>query len=387
MKTPAHAMALEISLFEEMLSRRGMNSETSDMLGDFCANLKRTLWLLSAPEGELVLCPPPAYIFVMNEELCGVYPTPTGVYIRKPLECGEEVMVLQPGYHGTTTAAYYYHNSQLFVLCEDNRKLIIYDLAGSAGRPGVSSEVLGLPRLAACYTRKIDMVCNDNYIFILVATGHLFYITRMGIRDTVQAYLGWTTDGTTGRCRQLMLNSRSTCDVTVISVAFRSFTVIDLTLVQDRRWLGNPVLTESRMREEQRYGGFDDSLVTVIPIEPGLWGVIARSRWSVSKRRATIQLVDQCFRQLGTTKTLTEEYSEAYHMQIVNGPGNTAYVLRRDKSFAKDTFPYLRDDDGEPRLTSDGKHPYASDSIISDVGPDDPKRLTIYHYIRYHSSY
>ncbi|KAF4694862.1 hypothetical protein FOZ60_006715 [Perkinsus olseni] len=317
-------MALEVRLFEDLVKARGRCGDLKEVLGEFCARLTRTRWELEAPDGELVLNPPPSYIFVMNEDLCGVYPTPTGVYIRKPLERGEEVMVLQPGFQGTK-AVYYYNNnkSQLFVLCEDNRKVIIYDLSASPERPGVTSEVLGLPGLATCYSRKMDMVSNDDYIFILIATGHLFYIIRRDIRDTVQAYLGWATDGTTGRCRHLLLDPRRPWAVRVITVANYEFFVIDLVL-------------------------------------------------------------QQYVRQLGPRVTLTDNYQEAYHMQILNGPADTAYVLRRDTTFTVDTYPYLREDDGELKLTRDGRCPAASDSVISDVCPDDPKRLTTYRYGSYH---
>ncbi|KAF4702228.1 hypothetical protein FOZ63_032142 [Perkinsus olseni] len=368
-------MALEVKLFEDLVKARDRGGDLKDVLGEFCARLTMTRWKLEAPDGELLLNPPPSYISVMNEGLCGVYPTPTGVYIRKPLERGEEVMVLQPGFQGTK-AVYYYHNSksQLFVLCEDNRKLIIYDLSASPERPGVTSEILGLPGLATCYSRKMDMVSNDDYIFILIATGHLFYINHRDIRDTVQAYLGWATDGTTGRCRHLLLDPRRPWAVRVITVANYEFFVIDLVLQQSLK-IRNPI------------GGYDEPLVTVIPIEPGLCGVVTRQNHGVSKKRAAIHLVNGSFRQLGRRVKLTDNYKEAYHMQILNGPADAAYVLRRDTTFAVDTYPYLSEDDGELKRTRDGRCPYASDSVISDVCPDDPKRLTTYRYCSYRGFY
>ncbi|KAF4710373.1 hypothetical protein FOZ62_005818 [Perkinsus olseni] len=377
MKSPAHVMALEVKMFEGLMSERGRNGNLPEILGDFCAGLKRKRKCdLVVAENELVLNPPPSYIFVMNEDLCGVYPTPTGVYIRKPLERGEEVMVLQPGFQGTK-AVYYYHNnkSQLFVLCEDNRKLIIYDLSASPERPGVTSEVLGLPGLATCYSRKMDMVSNDDYIFILIATGHLFYINRRDIRDTVQAYLGWSTDGSTGRCDHLLLDPERASSIKVIMIERFSFNIAEIALASYRGRPGRAHFMELRTTQKRPSFGLSTKLVTIVPVEGGMFGLVTReSHTGASKKKAKLHLLDRHFRPLCDDHvTIADDYKEAYHLQILSGPGDALYVLRRDMSFAVQPHFNVPDDRSDRTASS-------SDSVISDACPtDDPKRLTVFN--------
>ncbi|KAF4694861.1 Sorl1p [Perkinsus olseni] len=380
MKSPAHVMALEVKYFEGLMNERGRRGDLPEIFGHFCAGLTKTQWALAGPEGELLLNPPPSYIFVMNEDLCGVYPTPTGVYIRKPLERGEEVMVLQPGFQGTK-AVYYYHNnkSQLFVLCEDNRKLIIYDLRASPERPGVTSEVLGLPGLATCYSRKMDMVSNDDYIFILIATGHLFYINRRDIRDSVQAYRGWLAHDSQDGCGHLLLDPRRPWALRVFTVAFDVICVVDLALSQHPHRSGHPKFRETKTRQVPfATSSSKRDVVTVVPIEPGLCSIVLRRADCRSKRAgAHLQLANEVFRLRGMLIPLTGNYREAYHMQILSGPADAVYVMRRDTSFSVQTF-FNHDEDDEEKSV-------VSESVMSDISPDEPKRLTIYRYYTSHA--
>ncbi|KAF4723441.1 hypothetical protein FOZ62_025775, partial [Perkinsus olseni] len=192
MKLPPHAMALDLHLFESMVQRSAGMGSLPELISEFAPYIGKRDLTLDCPREEILVNPPPSYIFVMNEDLCGVYPAPTGVYIRKPLERGEEVMVLQPGFQGTK-ALYYYHNnkSQLFVLCEDNRKLIIHELRASSEPISSSVEVLGLPDLSDSYDDDEDtqMVCTDDFVFVLFGTEHLFCIDRLRVENWAQAKL------------------------------------------------------------------------------------------------------------------------------------------------------------------------------------------------------
>ncbi|KAF4710371.1 hypothetical protein FOZ62_005816 [Perkinsus olseni] len=193
MKSFLQILALESRLFETLLKRRSGQAECSGgLLFVFSSLVPQRRYTLDCPREEILVNPPPSYIFVMNEDLCGVYPTPTGVYIRKPLERGEEVMVLQPGFQGTK-AVYYYNNdkSQLFVLCEDNRKLIIHDLITEKS---VAYSILGLPGNGSRSSKNADLVCNPLFAFFLAGTGHLFCIDLRTVDDdALQAKLIWTS--------------------------------------------------------------------------------------------------------------------------------------------------------------------------------------------------
>ncbi|KAF4675408.1 hypothetical protein FOL46_001702 [Perkinsus olseni] len=377
MESPAHVMALEVEYFQGLMNERGRRGDLPEIFGHFCAGLAKRQRALAGPEGELLLNPPPSYIFVMNEDLCGVYPTPTGVYIRKPLERGEEVMVLQPGFQGTK-AVYYYNNnkSQLFVLCEDNRKLIIYDLSASPEQPGVTSEVFGLPGLATCYSRKMDMVSNDDYIFILIATGHLFYINRRDIRDTVQAYRGWIADKSQDGCGHLLLDPQRPWALRVFTVAFDAICVDELDLSPHTYRSGHPKFRESKTREVP-FGTSSRAreVVTVVPIDPGLCSIVLRKGNGRSKQvGAHLELADKHFSERSIPIPLTGNYKEAYHMQILSGPADAVYVMRRDTSFALQ--PSVNHDEDEEKSV-------VSESVISDISPDEPMRLTVYRYYTY----
>ncbi|KAF4743865.1 hypothetical protein FOZ63_010747, partial [Perkinsus olseni] len=211
MRLPPHAMALDLHLFESMVQKSAGMVSLPELLCEFAPYIGKRELTLDCPREEVLVSPPPSYIFVMNEDLCGVYPTPTGVYIRKPLERGEEVMVLQPGFQGTK-AVYYYNNnkSRLFVLCEDNRKLIMYDLKSSPKPTSIVVEVLGLPGSKSSYMDEsgVELACTDDFVFVLSGAQHLFCIDRLEVLHGAQAKLIWSARLTTVESSHLLVDPR-----------------------------------------------------------------------------------------------------------------------------------------------------------------------------------
>ncbi|KAF4674184.1 hypothetical protein FOL47_009590 [Perkinsus chesapeaki] len=210
-------MVLDLRLFEVVLEKAAGDGPLPDMTNEFAPHLAKRELALVCPREEILVSPSPSFIFVMNEELLGVYPTPTGVYIRKPLERGEEVMVLQPGFKGK--AVYYYDRAKclLFALSDVNRKLIYYDLNTGTESTGVTLEVSGLPG-SRDHVRetKTSLACTDNFVFVLFDPGHLFCIDRLVNSEWGQAKLIQPAEPA-GRLSCLMVNDEDPLSAQVVS--------------------------------------------------------------------------------------------------------------------------------------------------------------------------
>ncbi|KAF4674186.1 hypothetical protein FOL47_009592 [Perkinsus chesapeaki] len=195
MRLPPHVMALELRLFHKMLEKAAGNGPPPDMLHEFAPHLGKRELTLDCPREEILVSPSPSFVFVMNEELLGVYPTGNGLHIKKPFKGVEQVMVLKPGFKGE--AVYYYDskNNHLFILHDDMRKLHQYDL--SAEPEAISSiDVHGLHKDCDGLTgRKPQMICTDEFFFILDTSDRLFCVDRADVGSYAQARSIWCAEG------------------------------------------------------------------------------------------------------------------------------------------------------------------------------------------------
>ncbi|KAF4674191.1 hypothetical protein FOL47_009597 [Perkinsus chesapeaki] len=169
------------------------------------------------------------------------------------------------------------------------------------------------------------------------------------------------------------MGTRYPYQVRVVTAARHEMYVIDV-LLDERCWRRLTPYEVFPHREIRWFGDIDKPLTSVIPIVPGVFGVIIRDESTMSsKATCSIRLADSRFRQIGSCTTeVAMDGKEAYHMRIMDGPGDTLYFVRMDTSFKEQAKFTERDYNEElPRIKS-------SDSIISDVCPDDPKRLAVY---------
>ncbi|KAF4674189.1 hypothetical protein FOL47_009595 [Perkinsus chesapeaki] len=367
MKSPGHVLALEVSVFMELMQRRGRDGVLSGVFKEFCNVLRRRELALSYVSATLLLTPPPVFIFIMNDELYGVYPTPTGLNIRKPLVQGDEGVVLQPGFEGK--GIYYYHTIEyrLFVLCEDNRELIIYDIQAT-DRPGQVSEVSGMPDPWLCRSRKLDMAANTDFIYILTPLGDLFYIDRQTVHDTVEAYRGWRGCYNPDRCERLVLNPSDPRRVRVLVLGYFGINIVDLRLVDK----GGKRCFEELSEVPWPGAGQSYKLMTVVPLEYGILGMVYRTASRYSNRRSCeLQLVDSSSRRIGFATKVAEDHREVSDMEVICGFGDVVYVLRRDTSFrVQRRFIEAGDDESVSSI----------DTSVSEMLPlEDPMRLTVYH--------
>ncbi|KAF4710370.1 hypothetical protein FOZ62_005815 [Perkinsus olseni] len=332
MRLPAEIMALELRVLETMLEKSGRSGTLPEVGKAYMDFLGTRPCTLDCPREEILVNPPPSYIFVMNEDLCGVYPTPTGVYIRKPLERGVEVMVLQPGFQGTK-AVYYYNNNQsrLFVLCEDNRKLIQYNLSDSPVGQGVTTEVLGLPKATALNKTASQLLYTDDFVFIIFPTGHLFCIDRLDIRDAAQAKLISADRLDAGSTRSLLSVPGDPKAVKLAVLGYRRFKMITLKLKQRR----SPLYFEQDTEEldvASKLGETNSEMMLVQDIDGQCLAVMARSG-GVSGCR--IFLCSRSLRPLGKALVFSNEYQPVRNLQVVFGADDLVYILREDNTLVE----------------------------------------------------
>ncbi|KAF4674190.1 hypothetical protein FOL47_009596 [Perkinsus chesapeaki] len=374
MRTPAHVLALELGIFEEVLDKRGQSSNLSGIFEGFFSYMSRRKLVFKKLACEIVLSPPPSVAYVMNDVLYGAYPAATGVAVKTLMAREPEGVVLQPGFEGK--GIYYYHTIEyrLFVLCEDNRKLIIYDIQAT-DRPGQVSEVSGMPTVSQCYSKKFDMAATDQHILILISTGHLFVIQRNSVRGgSCHALLVWSAGGVIGRCDHLLVSPVYPHKVKVLTIDRDTIHIVDV-LLDDQ---------SDSMRREPRYGSYPESkvhwgdllepLVSVIPISHHIYGVVTRRRtYMCSKVVCDLSLTNSSLRRSDYySLAVAQDSKEVHHMQILEGFGDHLFVIRRDTSFGEQ--PRYEEKDVNLEL----KRVKSSDTIISDVCPDDPKRLAVY---------
>ncbi|KAF4723880.1 hypothetical protein FOZ63_031130 [Perkinsus olseni] len=352
MRLPAEIMALELRVLETMLEESGRSGTLPEVGKAYMDFLGTRPCTLDCPREEILVNPPPSYIFVMNEDLCGVYPTPTGVYIRKPLERGEEVMVLQPGFQGTK-AVYYYHNnkSQLFVLCERNRRLIVYSLSSASHKQGHVVRVLGLPRAVRSIT---DMVSHGPFLFVLLSRGHLFCIDHSHLTTTVQAKLIWS-NSFYGRSEGLLVDPREPDWVDVLLRADQAVFTERLKLKTRRAPLYfEPLQMGIADITDGDPGG--PRLVAVRPVNHRLFALVLRRLDNSGPRDCWVEICDRDFETAADACKVSREYTEGRYMQIVSsGHRDVVYILRDDTSFSP---PYSREwssdsDDSSERSSED----------------------------------
>ncbi|KAF4666702.1 hypothetical protein FOZ61_009386 [Perkinsus olseni] len=361
MKLPPHAMALDLHLFESVVQKSAGMGSLPELMCEFAPYIGKRELTLDCPQEEVLVNPPPSYIFVLNEDLCGVYPTLTGVYIRKPLERGEEVMVLQPGFQGTK-AVYYYHNnkSQLFVLCEDNRKLIIYDLTTSSEPTSTSVKVSGLPESKAHYDRgngSTEMACTNDFVFILFGTKYLFCIDRSNAGDWAQAKLIWRLGSRDVDNSHLFVDARQPLAVRVVlTSASRHSRSSLLTLVLESRHepLCFKEITDELALPITPGGG--DIVCDVLPVGASM---LAMARRSSNHRENHVTLCGRSLHPLGPPAPQydSDVYRESRGKQLVCGESDVIYSMEEGRQFkcSFEDYDYddLADDDDDLRAALD----------------------------------
>ncbi|KAF4706037.1 hypothetical protein FOZ63_032430 [Perkinsus olseni] len=373
MKSPSHVTALELRLFETLLEGRGRVVAPPELVGEVALFLGTRPCTLDCPREEVLVNPPPSYIFVMNEDLCGVYPTPTGVYIRKPLEGGEEVMVLQPGFQGTK-AVYYYHNnkSQLFVLCERNRRLIVYSLSTGGRKQGHVVRVLGLPRAVRSIT---DMVSHGPFLFVLLSRGHLFCIDQSHLTTTVQAKLVWS-NSFSGRSEGLLVDPREPEWVNVLVRGDHEIFKVRLRMESRRAPLYfQPLMVDMEPITDDEPGG--PRLVAVRPVDHRLFALVLRRLEDSEPRDCWVEICDRDFETVMDECKVSQEYTEGRYMQIVSsGHGDVVYILRDDTSFSP---PYSREWSSDSDDSSERSSEFDDEGAIRRLYFGCPRRISAYY--------
>ncbi|KAF4674188.1 hypothetical protein FOL47_009594 [Perkinsus chesapeaki] len=376
---PSHALALDLRLFEAVLESRGGGSAVTELVGEpYTEFLGIRDCTLDCPREEILVSPSPSFIFVMDEELLGVYPTPTGVYIRKPLERGEEVMVLQPGFKGN--AVYYYDSKRkcLVVLCNRNRGLIHYKLQPDRP-PHPIMEVLGLPRASDYRRSALQMVCSGPFIFTLFGFRHVFCIDRSHPRRSVQAHLIWSNGRARFRAEQLLVSPTYPKGLRVLLRNRTGVTVVRLRMKSRRA----PLYFKERPHQAHDLyhdDPFGARLCMVYPIDDNIYALATYHNVDGRPRECWLELRDRMFRFIGDPVILSPEYVDARDMQIVSGPNGVIYILRDDSSFSPSFMP-------EDEWSSDSEGSYVSDHDTVDmvetvrdyVGREQSKRISVYY--------
>ncbi|KAF4674185.1 hypothetical protein FOL47_009591 [Perkinsus chesapeaki] len=218
MRLPPHVMALELRLFNKMLEKAAGNGPLPDMLHEFAPHLGKRELTLDCPREEILASAAPSFVFVMNEELLGVYPTGNGLHIKKPLKGDEQVMVLKPGFKGEVVYYYDSKNHHLFILHDDMRKLNQYDL--SVGPKSKSTiKVHGLIEHHASRPEPTSMLLTKVFVFILLGNNRLFCIDREAIGESAQAKLIWSSESTPLTGCSLVADSKDPLSVMVVGSA------------------------------------------------------------------------------------------------------------------------------------------------------------------------
>ncbi|KAF4674187.1 hypothetical protein FOL47_009593 [Perkinsus chesapeaki] len=332
-------MALEHRVFEVLLEKSGRLGALPEVGEPYTEFLGTRDCTLDCPREEILVSPSPSFIFVMNEELLGVYPTPTGVYIRKPLERGEEVMVLQPAFKDMSVHYYNVEKRQLYILCEGNRKLIQYNLADGLAGNGVSSEVLGLPRGSTSSKSPLDMKLTDEFVFILFSSGHLFCIDRSDIRETAQAKLVYNSEN--GTRRMLLSVPNDPEAIKVVMLGYNRNSVHTLKLKRRKCPLYFDYAVDDFNLVLVNNGRAAD-IILVIDVDGLFYGVVSRRPGEIN---CCLTLYSRSLRPMGKALSLTtSDYIKVQGMQIVLGPGDLIYLRREDNTLAECYIP----DDFDP---------------------------------------
>ncbi|EEQ99815.1 hypothetical protein Pmar_PMAR020273 [Perkinsus marinus ATCC 50983] len=318
-----------------MQKSAGGSSSLPEMISEFALYIGKRELSLDCPREQVLVSPSPSYIFVMGDSLCGVYPGPTGVHIREPLNRGEEVMVLYPGFEASTRAVYYHHGSQLFVLCEDNRKLIRYDLRSTPGPSSTSVKLLGLPesRLINSNDKGAEMVCTDDFVFFLFGSKYLFCIDRQNVSDGAQAKLIWTARAGEARKCHMLVDPEQPLRVRLVIPVFRSLPSNLVTLeLQNRR---EPLFFKKVMEKHLSIQTASASAVGVYDVLPVGCYNLAVSKTPSNGYHRVVTLCDRSFRALGPDATLFR-YDTSYEprrQQLVCGERDVIYSMEEGGQF------------------------------------------------------
>lgn len=290
----------------------------------------------------------------MNRELYGVYPTPTAVYIRKPLERGEDMMVLHPGYQNTTTVVHCYRKSQLLVLCEENRKLIQYDLSDESGDQRTTTEVLGLPKTTSHNQGASQLLPTDDFVFLIFPSGHLFCIDRLDMRYAAQAKLIRTDCANVGGARSLLTVQGNSKAVQLVVSGYRRCQLVTLTLKQRKCPLYFDQATRS-FDPTVKFGKDIDEIMSIQDVGDNHLSVMTRSVRGIGAG-PRLYLCNRSLRPLGGPLGLPDSYQQMRDVQVVVGEHDVVYLFREESTLAESYVEAESDSESAHRSDVQAKH-------------------------------
>lgn len=351
MKSIVHILALESRFFEALLEKRddcedcGEGVVPGALMFVYMRLLPDRKLTLDCPREEVLVDPPPSYIFVMNEDLYGVYPTPNGVYIRKPLERGEEVMVLHPGYQGTNTAVHHYHESQLFVLCEDNSRMIQYDLTQQTSS---THSVLGLP----VDNDNAELAWDNPLVFFMSGAGRLFCLDMQSAKDdTLQAKPIWSIPSSLSHKGSYSLFKclPGEPEKPHLMVVYTAYLGEVVTFYLELNTPDEPLI-EHGSEVESMGISLPPSIAFIIPFNVGLFGFAMRRYDRDTYSLSFTSDSHRTDRTLDIGKDLPTRQS----LQLVYGAKDVIHIMRQDPSLAYPTHA-SSDKDGDTTIDEGGK--------------------------------